>query len=437
MVALLARNVAVLLAPPRRASPVLLDLDASYAAADLAGQVLDLNPVTGAYKAWINDPPSADVVGRYRSGVPLAERSFAELLAFARASAATDTYGGLVVSQPADAVRQAAAGWLLEGQATNLLTNSEDLSSGSGWTSSSTMVPNNWTAPNGTPTADGVNYAVVSQIYRGAVSVTPGTTYCWSYWVWLAGKPQNYISVYNEQAGTFILAKTQTITQQGQWVRVWRSFTVPAGCTSVRLYADRADSAPDYGQAYYWGFQLEIGSIPTAYIPTAGAAATRAAEQLTLTPAAFAALFGTGAPQGFVVAEVSMDAQATGLARTLVQLDDGTPNNRLQLRTSLAGALVIAEPAVGGVSAAGAQSLGAPPYGSAFRAGMRWGGGTLSVCLGGAAPVSVAQALPVLSTLRLGVSTSSTQALNGRVRRVLAGRAALSDAAFQQLCMGG
>jgi hypothetical protein len=75
---------------------------------------------------------------------------------------------------------------------------------------------------------------------------------------------------------------------------------------------------------YIFGAQLEVGSIPTSYIPTTAAAVTRNADVITLSGAVSGCI---GQTEGTIYAEVNLSNLTAGKA--IMQIDDGTTTNRI------------------------------------------------------------------------------------------------------------
>jgi hypothetical protein len=184
---------------------------------------------------------------------------------------------------------------LLEPQRTNLATWSQDFNDSS-WdkVSSSTgsaipvITANVTTAPDGTTTADLVEFTPPSDtdysIVRKTISQTvglSGTIYVKAFDSSQVGKKVGlYIVKTGDVRGTAI-----TLTSQWQRVEITRTadtyveFTVGKGRT---LWTSggitQAESASKF---YIWGAQLEAGAYPTTYIPTTSATATRIADSFS------------------------------------------------------------------------------------------------------------------------------------------------------------
>lgn len=168
-------------------------------------------------------------------------------------------------------------GLLIETQRTNLCLWSEEIGSAA-WSRNSTTVSSNAeVAPDGTTTAD-VMTASGGFTYQ-TVTVTPGSTYTFSYFAKLLTMPALALAVYDASNAAFIVDSTNSGATGAAFSRASVTFTAPAGCTSVRIYVARGQT----GSYVVWGVQLEQGGAASSYIPTTTAAATRAGDSLSFT----------------------------------------------------------------------------------------------------------------------------------------------------------
>lgn len=182
--------------------------------------------------------------------------------------------------------------------------------------------------------------------------------------------------------------------------------------------------------------------VTSPVLPPVGAPAvsTEAADMPRIDGANFASIFGAGAPQGAVFVEGYMSASlATSAGRMFAQIDDGTPSNRVHIRTNSVGAnwLIVA---VAGGSSSALGTSGTAIYGAPFCAGLRWNGlGGFSGCMNGGtiAEKTGAPVGGVFTALRLGVDQSGGTGLQGRLRRLRALPYFPADAEFQARCIVG
>lgn len=225
-------------------------------------------------------------------------------ITFSRSSSATyvDPATGLIKTAPDGVARFEKEGLLIEEARTNLFTNSDSLVTG--WaidTSAWIRTANATTAPDGTNTATklvpkvGINNQAIYQ----TIAVTAGTTYTGSAFVKAGEMSKCRLSFYTQSntPGVTVDMASGTIQTVGNctgsirklsngWYHVsmtWdetRSVSTKSG-----VGYDSINSPPVNGTDgfYVWGAQLEEGSFPTSYIPTAGATATRAADVASIT----------------------------------------------------------------------------------------------------------------------------------------------------------
>lgn len=178
--------------------------------------------------------------------------------------------------------------------------------------------------------------------------------------------------------------------------------------------------------------QLELGTFASSPIlPAAGspAATTRAADLPFWAPAG-----GFGSQGSLVVRAVLPQAAPAGLHQGLWQLDDGTDQNRIQLRNSAAGSAI-----AGAVDAAGSTLAtlagGSMTAGTPFRAAFAWAPGDQALCLSGGTPATATASLPAgLTRLLVGhASTQLSRAAFGEVELLDYRPTRLSNAQLQAL----
>ncbi len=192
------------------------------------------------------------------------------------------------------------AGLLMESQATNLYTNSEQWGGGQRVTTTN----NSGDSPRGDKTmaliVEDTSANNEHYVQDRNVSLTAGTSYCYSVFVKAHTNPRNlYLRVAaGSTAGVFFdpVAGAWVGTGNGaQFVdrgfddlgnglyRVWIIFTAAASqSTVIRIQLANGLSSNYTGDGvsgfYVWGAQLEEGSFPTSYIKTSSAPATRSPD---------------------------------------------------------------------------------------------------------------------------------------------------------------
>lgn len=253
-----------------------------------------------------------------------------------------------------DPVTHVPRGLLIEPAATNLFAASADLTAMQG-TDSASWSANAAPSPDGTTTADklvesAADYRHIGFHSQAAVSGDPYTV---SVFAKPAGRDHcalnqtdgngatGYDAAFDLVAGTvgasFANGTSPTGTSAaievsgGGFQRV--SLTKNAAYTSVYAIVELSNSAspgayqfgcPRYAGdgssgVHFWGLQIEAGPVATSYIPTTGATATRAADELTIT-----------VPAGKTMAHCTFDGGTADIAvspgpATLTAADFGGP----------------------------------------------------------------------------------------------------------------
>ena len=180
-------------------------------------------------------------------------------ITFTRASTATyyDSYTSAVAEQ-------------------NLLLQSQAFNNGY-WGSVATTVSDNTTvAPDGTTTASTITLGIsgANALFNATgISVTALSTYTFSFYALRGTATDMSYAIYNLTGASFITAVSYySQTNSSTWSRIVVTFTVPAGCTSARVYT--SSNSTSTGTFYLWGAQLEQRASATAYTPTTTVAIT-------------------------------------------------------------------------------------------------------------------------------------------------------------------
>ena len=226
-----------------------------------------------------------------------------------------------------DPATQAAKGLLVEEQRTNLVTHSGDFTNGA-WNKINLNAPTSSTrAPDGVSFAtqlmnvlgSGSEFARIVQSYNTTIGPTIAASAFMaagsdSYSMFDGWDSQDNIAIFDLATGAVVsvtagsMATIQPVSNgffRGTLLRIVNaSFNVltigPASSGNRQSYAG--------DHILGWGAQVEQGAYPTSYIPTTGAAVTRAPDMVSLSGAA-----ATAAAAGPVIVEY-MD-QATGVTQ--------------------------------------------------------------------------------------------------------------------------
>jgi len=238
---------------------------------------------------------------------------------------------------------------LVEPSGSNLATYSED------WTNYwNTALNVTWsgnvsgtTDPYGTNVADAMfetsatdNHAIFADY-----SVTSGTTYTFSFFVKsiIARNVRINGSTNFPAQSTDVNLSTLAISGAGSgtcrvlnfgngWPRISQTYTATGtGNGRFIIYSMSGTTQSFQGSTnnglYFFGAQLETGSIATSYIPTTAAPVTRNADVVTLSGAVSGCI---GQTEGTIYAEVDVRNFTNG--NRIVCLSDGTSNNRIILQ---------------------------------------------------------------------------------------------------------
>lgn len=202
------------------------------------------------------------------SALPLGHTALAPgqlIQEFSRASIGTYfDVGGVLRTAPINGQRMEAAGLLIENAATNLFPDSNQLET-SAWNKRDglTVIGNSGTSPDGFNTAEfGTWTSGDGYIWRSVPPVQASTAYTLSVWA-KKGSGTPVLSLHGwDNVGEFIQIP-QTLGTS--WTRYSYSFTTHPG--AFPLGNDFGVKVTG-GSFFVYGLQLELGSVPSSYIPT-------------------------------------------------------------------------------------------------------------------------------------------------------------------------
>jgi len=223
------------------------------------------------------------------------------------------------------------AGYFHESEArTNLLTYSSEFDNVD-WTKNLnvSITANAIASPDGTTNADlaeqtGGTFTAVSQ----PITLVSGSTYTLSLFMKANTAATARLRVISGSTDVNLLAidlengtssSYQAEDYGSGWFRYALSFVADGTTGLVFIYP--ADSSADLGSTGIYGAQVEAGSTPSSYIPTAGATVPRAADAMTI-PA-------DNLPYSATAMSIQMEGTMTGVSSTFANWTEDASNGIL------------------------------------------------------------------------------------------------------------
>lgn len=385
---------------------------------------------------------------------------------FTRATTATTILSnGLIASVSSGTARSCYSpsgvylGYLAERASTNLCLQSQALDNAS-WATKNlvTITADATAAPDGTTTADKVVETAfsgghfVAQSITKAASALPYTATCYMKqaertWGWLQiddGTNGNAIFFNlatgavgsNSVVGTGFTSVSASVTQaaNGFWRCIVTATSTTATTIRFVIAATTADTVLSYlGVAgsgiFAWGAQLEQLGFATSYIPTTTGAVTRNADMLTYPSS------GNVQSQGAMYAEIAGIPSVTTNQPVILQVDDGTSNNRITgIQLGASGKILFAIVS-GGVTQASISDAATDKRGTSYKQGCVFSGANnfqaQNAVIEGTADLSAT--IPTVTTIRIGGYVSGGFETNGTIKNVRIWQQALGSSQLQAI----
>jgi hypothetical protein len=345
----------------------------------------------------------------YKSGKIYAQKPLTTdgQLTFSRASTATRVNAsGLIETVASNVPRLDYLGstcpkLLLEPQRTNVVPYSQQLSQ---WSlTNATLTSNDAISPDGTQNADKiVTTSAGCDVKYVNVSVSASTTYTASFWVKLTSGSGLQGRFYDNTNSTnieyYVYDSQLTI---GEWSRVTRTFTTPAGCTSIQVWY-LASSSSSSVTAHFWGFQAEVGAYATSYIPTTTAAVTRLADSFSRNDLFTNGLVSAAGGTLFLDFRIPLELRDNG--NEIVAINDSTSQNSLFIYGGSSPFTYIIGKFISGVFSNAYFSLVSPA--NNIKIAIKWNGTSADIFQNGVKVVS-ATAFTATTSLQFLRSNSS------------------------------
>jgi hypothetical protein len=391
---------------------------------------------------------------RYYSSSSLADIAPTSVLSISRASVGyAQNADGTLKSFGTGTLRITDLGLLVEDARTNAKIYSQDITQAGAYALDNLTVGSNTTAPDGTNTAQQVteNSSTGNHRVHGAVSTAVATGVITAS-VFIKNGATNgrrYVCVClndtNSMGQTVVCDLVAgTITETGAWdsppsptwhitslangwFRVDISFTYSFlfadlqvfGATSATPTLDSFGTFSYTGDGvsnfYVWGQQVEAGVFPSSYIPTTTTAATRAAENITITGAANSNI---NAAIASIVAQLN-GGESTSYAANIV---DSNGTNLLGFDATNHGLTSIS------ASLATANTANRT---SRDKAGIAWSAAGRSLVLNGGTVATDATAQTPSATQNLGSAGATANFAYAYIERLTLWTSKLADATLQ------
>jgi hypothetical protein len=325
---------------------------------------------------------------------------------------------------------------------TNLLTYSEDFTNAAWVKDGATVTANQIIAPDGTLTADRMIASATTAVHEMVQTYSASAgTFTTSYIVKASG--YSFIQITSSQSATdfinfdltagtvgSLLGYTGRISSLGNgWFRCTATVAVTTPSFNQRVSivasssAARRESFAGDGTSgiYIWGAQLEAGAFATPYIPTVASQITRLADSAVMTGVNFSSWYRQDEGAFFVDFTRPFTITSSASNGAMLQVDDGTLNNRIMMVQEFAGGAskIGTFVGVGGATQENSYPLASGVVGNTpYKQSFSYKTNDFIGCVnGGTVTTDTVGILPVVTQMNIGRRVSDTY-LNGYIKRL-------------------
>jgi hypothetical protein len=176
--------------------------------------------------------------------------------------------------------------------------------------------------------------------------------------------------------------------------------------------------------------QIELGALPTSFIPTTAAPVTRNAEVITLSGAVSGCI---GQTEGTIYAEVDVRSLNSGVFRRVFSLHDTTINNVIQVFTSDSSSILTASISTSGVSQASIATASAVTGVAKIAIGYALNNVAFFVNGLQVGVTDTSATIPACSAINIGTSAAGGSFFNDRIRAAALYSTRLTDSELAAL----
>lgn len=324
-------------------------------------------------------------------------------------------------------------GLLVEEGKQNLKTYSSDYTQAT-WTKAAgcTIGTNAYIAPSGATTAQAIiptNNGSTNGIYQADALFQNGRTFSFfaapgeiTSIIGQNGAGQTW--TFNLSTGTFSGVSSAYSNPTAKQFRdgYWRLSLTCANMAGTDFFVGAVSGANASNKFYMWGFQLEVGTHASSFIPTAASQQTRNADIVTMTSTNFSSWW-QATTGGVLVRAVPFSVAGT---RPALQFDDTTADNIIALR----GNTTNPELYIKATTDQAQLDAGTLTANSAYGLAGAWNTNNCGVAINGAAAVTTASAtIPTVTQARIG--SDGTNYLNGYAQKIYYWPQRITDAEVQ------